>query len=306
MVPSSILRAASLGTGKQDLLHANDPWTHASEDLGQALDDVDGTWGESLDAAVGPSNMEIANDDPMIAGTRQFKTTLVKQGSGSYRTERSEARVPRNLNQVSAGGGHWKAPQKFWYGFLMRVDQMDTISKGYYCQWHTKAAAGGSPVVALRSYSDGLHAYLESNPDNGGNDYDELVVAQANVIGVTHAYIFEIFWDTRTEAEGSEGIVRLYVDDSSTPAFEWLNKNNNQLAGVGNPAKCPYFKWGLYKSPLKTSGDNGDTYIQNHTNYVVHGENADRQGVLDSLLWNLVSPGGDIIRPNAPTLLDVS
>ncbi len=77
----------------------------------------------------------------------------------------------------------------------------------------------------------------------------------------------------------------------------------------GDFGKCPYFKYGLYKTPLKTSGTDGDTYIQNHTNYVVHGENADRQGVLDSLLWDQVPSGGDqgdITRPNAPILLNTS
>ena len=93
----------------------------------------------------------------------------------------------------------------------------------------------------------------------------------------------------------------MYVDDVAEPVFEWLNKNNNQLAGVGDPAEVPYFKYGLYRSDLKKNGVNGDTYIQNYTNYVVHGENADRQGVLDSLFWN-----GDIIRPNAPILLNTS
>jgi len=94
-----------------------------------------------------------------------------------------------------------------------------------------------------------------------------------------------------------------------TPAFEWINKNNNQLAGVGTTAKLPYFKWGLYKSPLQTEGNDGDTYIQSHTNYVVHGENADRQGVLDSLMWDQVPSGGDqgdTTRPNAPILLNTS
>ena len=317
LVPSSILWAQSPGTGTQDLLHNDMPWTHNSEPIGIAQDNKP-FWQNTMSAASPPSSWEIVAGD-MIAGTRQFKTTLVKDG-GAKRTERAESRAPRNENAVSVigdgtGTQHWKAAQKYWYGFIMRIDRADNPgdpNKGYYCQWHTKAAAGGSPVVALKMRADGLRMYLENNPDHPtipfGN-FEELLIPFDELLGVTRAYIWEIFWDTRSEAEGSEGIVRLYLDDNPNPVFEWINKNNNQLLGVGNPAKLPYFKWGLYKSPLQTEGNDGDTYIQSHTNYVVHGENADRQGVLDSLMWDQVLSGGDqgdTTRPNAPILTDIS
>ncbi len=330
LVPSSILRAQSLGTGTQDLLHADMPWTHTEEPLGVIADDFflegDNVWGRSSSP-----NMPEANgtgfwiDDGtrsvnglMVTGTQQFHTNLTNNHL-YFRTERSHQREPRNIKCLSAGTHfdpilgqnleQWQAPQKYWYGFIMRIDRADDLNGGYYCQWHTNAAEGGSPVLALQMRGDGLVFYLEKNPDLNGNYKDNvkvLVVPTADLFGVTHAYIFEILWDTRHASMGSEGIVRLYVDDNTTPAAEWINKNNNQQAGVGTPAEVPYFKWGLYKSGMKSRGTIGDAHIQQHTNFVVHGENADRQGVLDSLMWDLISPGGDTVRPNAPILIDVS
>jgi len=140
-------------TGVQDKLDpGNYPWTHNTEALGQAPD-VAGVWSESVDAADPPSSWNIVAGD-MITGTRQFQTTLVKQGAGQSRTERSDQSY-RGVDavQVNVGGTkHWKAPQKLWYGFIMRIDRMDTTNKGYYCQWHTEGTAGGSPVVAYTVY----------------------------------------------------------------------------------------------------------------------------------------------------------
>jgi len=276
--------------GSQDLLYPDDhPWTHNSEPLGEALR-INGIWQNTNTADLGGWQI-VAGD--MIAGTRQYKTTLIKN-NGAKRTERAESRAPRNRDAISVigdgtGTQHWKADQTYWYGFILRIDRADRPddpNKGYYCQWHTKAAAGGSPVVALKLRGDGLRAYLEGNADFNFNNFEQLIIPFNELLGVTRAYIWEIFWDTRTEAEGSDGIVRLYLDDDPVSVFEWINKNNNQLAGVGTTAKLPYFKWGLYKAGLPNNGVIGDTYIQNHTNYVVHGENATRQGVLDSMNWD--------------------
>ncbi len=299
----SIRDKPPVGAGTQDLIFGDHPWTHNLEPLGVVPDEFFNNGKRVWTLSSTPNNPQPDGtgfwiDDGtrsvnglMVAGTQQFHSVLVKHGADWFRTERADQREPRNTNAVDAGGGHWKAANTYWYGFIMRIDRADHRNQGYFCQWHTQAAAGGSPVVALRMRVDGLRVYLESNPDHPTTPWDNvevLVVPNADLYGVTHAYIWEIFWDTRTEAEGSEGIVRLYIDDNPTPVFEWINKNNNQLAGVGSTAKLPYFKWGLYKSAFKSQGTEGDTHIQQHTNYVVHGENANRQGVLDSIMWDQV------------------
>ena len=286
-----------------DFIHDDHPWTHLLEPLGVVPDQYPAEGQRIWTLSSTPNNPQPNGtgfwiDDGsrslnglMVTGTQQFHSVLVKEGDKWFRTERADQREPRNTLAVDAGGGHWKAPRKYWYGWIMRIDRADHRNQGYFCQWHTQAAAGGSPVVALRMRTEGLRVYLESNPDHPTTPWDnveELVVANADLYGVTHSYIWEIFWDTRTEADGSEGIIRLYIDDNATPAFEWINKNNNQLAGVGSTAKLPYFKWGLYKSAFKSQGVDGDTHIQQHTNYTVMGAGGSRLGMLDAMMFDQI------------------
>ena len=295
-----------------DYIHSFHPWTHLLEPIGVIPDDffLDGktVWGRSSSPTMPEANgTGFWIDDGtrsvnglMVAGTRQFHTNLTNNLT-YFRTERSHQREPRNIKCISVGTHfdpilnsnieQFQAPQKYWYGFILRIDRADDLNGGYYCQWHTNAAKGGSPVLALQMRADGLLMYLEKNPDFNGNYKDNkkiLVVPNATLFGVTRAYIWEILWDTRHESMGSEGIVRLYVDDNPTPAAEWINKNNNQQAGVGTPAEVPYFKYGLYKSGMKSRGTVGDVHVQQHTNFTVMGEGGSRLGMLDAVMFDQI------------------
>lgn len=274
--------------GAMDLI--NPPWTHATEPLGEAKG-IPGVWNKSTDPDFTSSTVDwrITDSNPMIPGGRHFQTMIVKDDATNFRTERAEGRAPRNTEFPAVAGGHYSGPQKFWYAFLMRIDRADTFTSGHYCQFHS-AGLGHSPNLALTARrNSGLWVRLEDNPDYGGETYYEgPVITTEDAIGKTHAIIWEVLWDTRSNAEGSEGIVRLYIDDNPNPVFEWLNKANCHNDAVSSTPRIPYFKYGLYNSSLKSSGTNGDTYIQNYTNYVTLGEKATRQHVLEALQWNLV------------------
>ena len=289
-----------LDVANQDLIHNDHPWDHSSEPLGVAQE-IDGIWNQSTGGSIPPSDWRIVDTNLMIPGTKQFRTKLVKQGASQERVERSEGREPRTTLVVSVGGGHWQAPQKLWYGFLLRIDAAVAFNKGHWVQWHGNSSLGGglSPFISLtgrQSPEDGLEIRIEAEEDGGVTFHSGTLpeLTRANIIGITHAYIFEILWDSRDAGIGGQGIIRLYLDDNPVPIFERLNTQNCVAGDLehrsGNGVfNVPYLKYGLYKSNLKTTGVDGDTYIQNYQNYAVHGENATWQGVLDSLLWNQVT-----------------
>jgi len=286
------------GAGTQDLIHGDHPWDHSSEPLGQAQE-INGIWNDSLEATDPPSSWDIVNTNLMIPGTKQWRTSLVKSGSGQWRVERSEAREPRTTQMINVSGGHKQAPQKLWHGWLMRIDEAVAWNKGHWIQWHGNSSLGGglSPFISITgrtSPSDGLEVRMEAFTEATYHSGTLPELTEANVIGITHAYIFEILWDSRTNAQGNTGYARLYLDDDPVPIWALENERNCILGDLehrsGNGVyNVPYFKYGLYKSNLKTTGSDGDTYTQNYQNYCVHGENANRQGVLDSLRWDEVT-----------------
>lgn len=299
------------------------PYNHSAEPLGRA-GLISGVFGPSTNGAYNPPDTfwDIDGASPMTTTeTKYFHTKLTKLGNTVYRTERSEktGQTLRDTPMISVGGGHYKAAQKYWYGMLIRFDGYSNITRrGHIVQWHNVISGFNSPRLSLQFDSGddnsgpggasrspvatsnggngvgGIGVYMENNDDFtdafGGSDdvFSATLIDKADIIGPVRAFIWEIFWDTRDAAGGSEGIVRLFIDDNSTAVFEHGTEGagkNNYSAG-GSDGKVPFFKWGLYKSLWKSSGSaDGQFHEQSYNNFCEMGAGGSRIAMLQALNW---------------------
>jgi hypothetical protein len=313
----------------QDVIWLHD---HNTEPLGSPSGAISGLFTISTDEYSTPDqylDYAIDNSNPLYPGEKYWRTNLVahyppgqpQDSPGvSWRTERSSSIENfQRTSMVNVGGDQYIAPEKIWYGIVFRMDRMDKWGRdplpspkggGIIVQWHMRNFWGNpdiippydlNPHLSLVHHIGGIYLRLEANEDNGGSDLflgpvlDESIAGTAGnnyLDGETHAFIFEILWDTRTQAQGSQGILRLYVDDNPVPAVEWLNKQNvHPMPWLDQqlPPRMPYWKYGGYRRDFETftsSLPEGTAQQFSWGHFALHGENASRQGVLDSLDWN--------------------
>lgn len=303
------------GNPIQDLLQP--VYDHDSESVGSPSADIPGVWSRSSvpssPNAYADWEIKAAGDNPVVTGSQHWSTELEQLDGQYYRTERSGSQQAAGRHEMeSLGSNNYRATETLWYGGLLRIDEMDIWGVqldppkggGILFQWHERNFNGGpgppqpddkSPPLALVHQLDGLHVRLEDNDDNGGSTFFSPVVLPPTIIGETHAYIFEIFWDTRTAAEGSQGVIRLYIDDNTTPHFEWVNKQTvhpTPWLDQERPPRAPYIKWGGYRRDFEfftVSLPNGTRQRFSWDYWVMHGGGANREGVLESMNWGNVA-----------------
>lgn len=272
-------------------------YDHSNEPIGPAVTVV-GKMTKHTDpsSAGNGTDWVITNVNPILPGGKHFKTRLNKDNAGHVRTERSVAPIStRNYIPINDAEDNFRAQETYWYGILMRVDEKGSPGyRGFPQQWHTAAAVGGSPVLALRGHSvngnNGLVVYYKDVHTNvaqssSSSIHSNLILTESQLIGITHAYIWEIYWDTRRT--GGQGIVNLYIDNNPTPVYTRVGRNNAGGDHVIIPGKedklfIPYFKWGNYGH-----GSHTGTHGQSHAVFVM-ARNANRQGVLDALRYDEV------------------
>ncbi len=280
------------------------PYTHENEAVGQSQT-VSGVWGTSTKPS-SPSGgttwqIKAGSDSPIITGSKYWHTRLCKNGTTHYRTERSgNQNETLALPMTSAGGDNYVATQKLKYAFLFRIDEMDHWGPGdrggHLFQFHHRnfnlpaGVSGRSPNLSLKTDENGIFVYLEKNGDNGGVTFHSPHIFGNNIVGEIHAVTIEVLWDSRTAAEGSTGILRVYVDANTSPSFSWLNKQNVQpLPWLDDqtPRRMPYVKWGGYRKAFdwSTAIPDGSCQQIDWDNFVVLDGDATQAEVLNALDW---------------------
>jgi hypothetical protein len=297
-------------------------WTHDhnTEAVGQTVGGVSGRFTVSTDTNGNEPtyaywDIRAASDNPIYPNKKYFKTYMEQINGEVYRTERSgSGDSNQRIEMTSAGNSNWYAPQKLWYGFVLRIDLMDRWGVedidpdfnggggggGIIWQWHERNFNGNpsyphpgndkNPPVSLAHQNGGIYLRLENNDDNGGNTR-WIPVASEAILGETHAWVFEILWDSRTTAEGSTGILRLYLDGQVVA--EWGNETTGKQnvhpmnwLDQQSPPRIPYLKYGGYRRDYEfytVSLPNGTRTGFSWGNITIQGENANIDGVMDAL-----------------------
>jgi len=300
----------------QDLIYTYD---HEAESVGSPSPPIAGFWEVNTrpGSPIGGTDWRImaGDDNPIIDGSQYWQTQMVKQSDGSHtRTERAVGN--QNLpstngnTMTSIGDPHYVGVQRYWYGFLFRIDRMDHWqvignqgTGGHLIQFHMWNFAppdDKNPNFSIRTSGGGLKAYLERNGDNGGANFFSPAFFSESMAGTAgnsyqdgeiHALIIENLMDTRTNAQGGIGELRIYVDDNPIPVWEWLNKQNvHPQPDTDNqdPARHPFFKLGGYRPAFQDfliSIPDGSTQIFSYDNYTVHGAGANREGIVEAIGW---------------------
>jgi len=217
---------------------------------------------------------KIENSNPLRpGGDRYLQTTIIKNGTVNRRSERSL--LGTNISDVQMtplgvidGEDQYAADNDWWYAFRMRMDRVDDTINGHYVQWHNEKNGPPDlgPPMALTGHADWLKIRLEANADAGGSDVSSPILV-SNPEGTNRKYIFQIRWDTRSNAQGGAGLIKLYLDNDPTPVWTW----NGQTAHPGplhTAGRAPSFVWGLYKSLYGSQGVNGSTNIQSYDDFI--------------------------------------
>jgi hypothetical protein len=262
--------------------------THDTLTLGTRADgSVEGKWKTTIDGDTTHARVEVRDEDPVIGSSRYLKTTLVKNGSDNFRTERTMNNTflgsMQSVGNIASPYGqgsedHWRASQDYWYGFRLRIDSVPDSIGGYYIQWHDNPGGDSrSPPVALLGSKEGLRLRLEKNYDNGYETWLSPIIIAPPFIGIAHDFMFRIRWDTRSKAQGGSGAIDVYVDDGLTPVVSWRGQTNHP--GTSTDGRVPYLKWGLYKSAYQRQGTTGATNIQVYDHLKVMGAEGSLAGV---------------------------
>jgi hypothetical protein len=269
--------------------------THDAAPVGKRGDEtIEGIWRTKIDGDSSHAFAEIADKDPLVGTSRYMKSTLIKNGTGNFRTERqmdtnllpemqSAGSIPSPFGQGSED--HWHSTQDYWYGFRLRIDQVSDDIEGYYIQWHDNPGGDSrSPPVAIAGSNAGLRLRLEKNYDAGNKDWFSPYFVKPPFIGVAHDIMLRIRWDTRSNTQGGSGAIDVYLDDQVTPVVSWRGQTAHP--GASTDGRPPYVKWGLYKSNYKYRGTEGATNVQVHDHLKIMGGDGSLSGVKPPLPRN--------------------
>ena len=243
---------------------------------------VAGRWATSGDCNMSQEDCySIANTSPVVSGFgKYFRTRNVKNGTTSYRTEYTHIGTPYATAFSSLGGGHYLGAE-YWYGYILCLDTNNTSNGyGHYAdQWHYDGANSPSPAWSLMSGPKGGNSangfttffYIEGSQEPGGTQKIDL---NTNIIGQCVDVIWQVKADTRTAANGSTGILRLWFSPhsspTSTPKYEWVNKQVAVPPSAGGDTFMLFFKFGGYQSSWKDGwGVNGEEWLARYDNYTV-------------------------------------
>ena len=216
-------------------------------------------------------------------GGRYLRTYNVKSGTTNFRSEYWYVGTPYSnprVNLVSVGSDQWKSPEAYWYGYMICADKAEnTTGYGIYLnQFHNDDTGSGfdpNPMFALVGDANSLWGYIENSKEAPPitQFVNQSIVTPPLVtgwVGTCFPVIWQIFMDTRVSTAGSTGIIRLWIGDSPTPKWEWLNRQVGQRVAQGGNAYMPYFNIGGYQSLWKDNfGTNGDEWEMRYDNVTV-------------------------------------
>ena len=233
----------------------------------------------------------IQNSNPVFAGSgKYFRPGPVewKSDGSVFRTEYWYVGTPYQnprVSMISLGQGHYQAPQDYWYGYVFCLDRYSKptgqptfdVPRVHFNQFHDDAGPGTAdvnPMVSLFGDDEHIIGYIESSdePDGGVSGSS---VYTGNLYpgwkpGTCINVIWNVFFDTRTRAQGSKGFIRLWLGDDSTPRWEWINKQVSMPVAKGGDGYMPYFNLGGYLSGWRwTPNAAGMTYEARFDNFTV-------------------------------------
>ena len=299
---SLIVTVYEVGTG--DLIYAENWDSRAAGNVtGPFYDSGVEVWRRNLNGDGTTTYIEMTSTSPIANASQYMHTRMVKSGVTNYRTELTQIRWGRD-DMTALGGGQYRAPGDFWYGFRMRINTNeisralnDTVG-GHYCQWHNDDSDPGllsdkSPPLSLWWNRLGLRVRFESNDDanpliNGvatprtaGGTYFSPYIFNPLPVGASHDFMWRIRWDTRTRAAGSVGAVDLYVDDDTSPVFTWRGQTCHPYPYTNG--NSPYFRFGMYIGYWRSGGWDpsyeGWVMDQSYDEFRLQGNDGSRLGV---------------------------
>ena len=273
--------------------------TFESMALGNYLP-VSGVWGRG-DNPFGCCT--IANTNPVAPGFgKYFRPYNFKSGTTNFRSEYWYVGTPYanpRVNLTSLGNEEWVG-NVYWYGYQLCSDKND-ITDGYgiyFNQWHTDDAPGNpgfSPMFALVGAINGkLQVYIEHSDESppvntAGHTGGSILVdvptpGGGSYVGKCFPVIWQLKMDTRVSTAGSTGILRLWLGSSSTPVFEWVNKQvGHETDHYGN-GYMPYFNIGGYQSRWRDGwGVDGEEWEARYDNVTVMDRNGSWQAMMVAL-----------------------
>jgi hypothetical protein len=232
----------------------------------------------------------IASTNPVSTGFgKYFHPYNIKTGTTNFRSEYWYVGTPYASPRVNLTslGDHEYVGNVYWYGYHVCVDKSEiTTGYGIYVnQWHTdnppEDGGGYNPMFALIAGINGqLQAYIEhsdeSPPANPGDFPGDSVLVNVptpgggSYVGKCFDVIWQLKMDTRVSTNGSTGTLRLWLGESSTPVFEWVNKQvGHETDHYGN-SYMPYFNIGGYQSRWRDGlGTEGEEWEARYDNVTV-------------------------------------
>lgn len=252
-------------------------WDHEGETVNAAAPNIANVWQGNIDANAPYYTQLIKNAVPFGTHGKYIEFMLQKNGANNFRNERavrqyfgwahyadpsgaSDNGIEMTPLGVIGGKNQFVAAKDYWYGFEANVIQVDDNIDSVMTQFHTWQSApdNHSPLFGLNANNAKIWIKVKQNDDAvpGPNEETDLLLG-ANAIGTAHKYAIQIRWDTRTAAQGSIGVYRMWIDNCAVPAYEWVNKQTDY------PPEhfIPQWKIGFYKARYKTEGTNGATNI---------------------------------------------
>lgn len=181
-------------------------------------------------------------------------TTRALNGTQSLRLElratdadvAGSRRVELNLS--------YAAQRKEWYAFALYLPSANYSTPDphaeQFCQWHAVPDSGedwGTPAKSVQLVNNKIRVKIGYN-DNaiGRTVLGEQVfnMPTALALDTWHRFVFEIYHDHRTVANGGQGMFKMWINDELKVDHVGPNSFNDQA--------LPYFKIGCYKWPWAT------------------------------------------------------
>ena len=238
---------ATAATGAQTYLFQDG---FEGEGLGAA--GATASWGTNLNGGT----ITIANATPLGAGQGKYFTgECIKAADGTV--YRSERRLLNATNTRPSYGGATALGYDMWYGFRWRPDALVGGEGGYPMQFHDDPGGDNTnPCVALVYNGTTLQMIAsKAYTDAGalGNNWYGTIGAVA--VGTVVDIVLRIRWCYRSNAQGGNGAVDIYIDDETTPRLAY--RGSTAHAPPYTSGQVPYFRCGGYWSAFRFNLANG-------------------------------------------------
>jgi hypothetical protein len=193
---------------------------------------------------------------------------------------------------LTASGDHAYSSTAHWYGYVLCIDRFDQPSDGsvmnaHFNQWHEWGDGVWNPLVSLMGNGDGLRVYMERNEEGGNSSGPGPNVVSPVLYDPAFGECFNVIWqfrpDSRTSANGSKGLIRIWIGNDPKPKWEWVDKATTHRISNGGESVLPYNKIGGYLSGWADRGDVGDVYEARYDNYTVMDGSGSWQAMMTAL-----------------------